>query len=229
MVPVMFFNVVKKSTFMLLMSLMFFSMNSFSANLKVIQEDIRRLLYVEEQTLDLMAIVEVDAFRQSAINKVISIMSVYNKKFSEEDKYAIANVIYEMSIRYNNLDVNLICATITHESARTWRPNVVSPAGALGLMQLMPRTGKFLSKHESIEWTNARQVLFDPVRNIRMGCRYLSMLIEVYHIDGGLAAYNGGSDRAERWLASGRNDEVLFEETRGYIPAILKLYDTYKN
>ena len=72
-------------------------------------------------------------------------------------------------------------------------------------------------------------MLFDPVRNIRMGCRYLSMLIEVYHIDGGLAAYNGGSDRAERWLASGRNDEVLFEETRGYIPAILKLYDTYKN
>jgi soluble lytic murein transglycosylase-like protein len=54
-------------------------------------------------------------------------------------------------------------------------------------------------------------------------------LIENYHLDGGLAAYNGGEYRAAKWLKSGRKNSVLAMETRGYVPAILKLYDNFRN
>lgn len=219
----------KKLAFMIVMALMFMSMLNFSSDIKKMEGDKASVTHLAKKIYDLQFFLKEDSVRTKALEKIDSIISKYNGRLSQKEKYLIANEIYNMSIKYDNLDVDLICATITHESARTWRPTIVSPAGALGLMQIMPHTGSFLSKHESIEWTKPKEVLFNPIYNIRMGCRYLSMLIELYHIDGGLAAYNGGERRAARWLASGRNDEVLFEETRGYVPAVLKLYDTYKN
>ncbi len=98
----------------------------------------------------------------------------------------------------------------------------------MGLMQIMPPTGIFLSENEGIKWTQAEEILYNPIYNIRLGCRYLSSLIEMYQLDGGLAAYNGGPKRAAMWLASGRDDKILYEETRGYIPAILNLYENFR-
>jgi len=207
----------------------FLSMMSFSVHRQRNEAEGVDLESIRNRVRATRRLVEVQQERTRALKKVTHIMSVYNPGMADSLKQRIAAEIYEMSIKYENLDIDLICATITHETALTWRPDIVSPAGALGLMQIMPYTGAFLSKHEGIEWTDARKVLFDPVRNIRMGCRYLSMLIEMYNVDGGLAAYNGGERRAAKWLASGRKDYVLYEETRAYVPAILKLYDTYKN
>jgi len=133
-----------------------------------------------------------------------------------------------MTRKYSNLDVDFICATITHESAKSWEPQIVSKAGALGLMQIMPTTGAFLAVQEGIEWTTSEQVLQDPILNIRLGCRYLSQLVTMYQQDGGLAAYNGGPKRAEIWLASNRDQNTLVAETRNYVPAILKLYDQFR-
>ena len=143
-------------------------------------------------------------------------------------KRTIADEICEATLKYDNLDVDLICATITHESAFTWNPKVVSRAGALGLMQIMPKTGRSLAKREGIEWTTSENVLFNPAVNIRLGTRYLSSLIELYEIDGGLAAYNGGSKRAARWLSKNRASGVLHEETQNYVPAVLSLYEEFQ-
>lgn len=175
------------------------------------------------------SLLKVDSMRRARVSKIKRVINKYNRRLSSEEKYEIANEIYEMSLKYDNLDVNLICATITHESAFTWRKDITSPAGAMGLMQIMPYTGYVLSKNEKINWTTPEDILYDPILNVRMGCRYLSTLIDMYHVDGGLAAYNGGETRAAKWLASGRDDEVLFEETREYVPAILELYNNYKN
>ncbi len=219
----------KKLAFIIVMALMFMSMINFTSDIKKMEEDKANVGHLAKKISDIQSFLKEDSVRTAALEKIDSIMSRYNRRLSQQEKYLIANEIYNMSIKYENLDIDLICATITHESARTWRPTIVSPAGALGLMQIMPNTGNFLSKHEGIKWTKPKEVLFNPIYNIRMGCRYLSMLVELYHIDGGLAAYNGGERRAAKWLANGRNDDVLFEETRGYVPAVLKLYDTYKN
>lgn len=184
---------------------------------------------IESDIQDLRSAVVIDSVRAGHLQKIYNIIDKYNPGLSNGDRFAIADEIYKMSIKYDNLDVDLICATISHESAFTWRSDVVSRAGALGLMQIMPNTGYFLSQHEGIPWTNARDVLFNPIHNIRMGCRYLSSLIDLYQIDGGLAAYNGGQTQAAKWLASGRDNTVLVAETRDYVPAILSLYETYRN
>ena len=95
-------------------------------------------------------------------------------------------------------------------------------------MQVMPETGKFLAKIEGLNWDSAEAVLFNPVYNIRLGSKYLSKLIEMYQVDGGLAAYNGGGRRAEMWLAHNRANGVLFKETQNYVPAVLSLYDEFR-
>jgi len=222
-------NVLRKVLFIMLMSLMFISMINFSAGSDTINARRQEFEKIGRLADQMRATVALDSVRAAAVAKIIRIMRRYNKDQDEQLEYAIANEIYEMSVKYNNLDVDLICATITHESARSWRPDVVSPAGALGLMQIMPHTATLLCKPEGIGWTTAEEVLFDPINNIRMGCRYLSMLIDLYQVDGGLAAYNGGERQAARWLASGRDNDLLYEETRGYVPAVMKLYDTYRN
>ena len=175
------------------------------------------------------SIVSLDNAYQKSIDKITSIVKRYNPKLSTSRREAIAREIYEMSIKYANLDVDLICATITHESARTWDSTIVSEAGAMGLMQIMPKTGAYLAGQEGIPWTTPKEILFNPIYNIQLGCGYLSMLIDSYEVDGGLAAYNGGLKRAEMWLANDRNDRILWEETRNYIPAVLKLYDEFRN
>lgn len=167
--------------------------------------------------------------RQASIDKVVQIISRYNRTMSDSLKYAVAAEIYRMSQKYPNLNVDFICATITHESAKTWDPKVVSRAGALGLMQVMPMTGAFLAVEEGIPWTSAEEVLFDPILNIRLGCRYLNEMVTLYEHDGGLAAYNGGPKRAAMWIANNRDDAILWEETRNYIPAVLKLYEHFRS
>ena len=175
------------------------------------------------------ALAQFNNIYQNNEQKIVTIMNRFNKKMPAAMKQAIADEILEMTLRYSNLDVDLICATITHESARSWNPKVVSKAGAMGLMQIMPRTGKWLAKSEGLKWTSTEAVLFDPIHNIRLGTRYLSKLINAYDLEGGLAAYNGGWKRAKKWLANDKADGILWAETRSYIPYVLKLYDKYKS
>ncbi|MFQ5675317.1 MAG: lytic transglycosylase domain-containing protein [bacterium] len=221
-------ELLKKTTYISLMALLFFSLMSFSHSAKKLEEQDQEIRELSRNIKNYESAMKIDSVRAQAIEKVLGIINRYNRALSDSLKYEIANEIFSMSVKYSNLDINLICATITHESARTWRPDIVSPAGANGLMQIMPHTGRFLSRHEGIPWTSTQEILHNPIYNIRMGCRYLSMLIELYNVDGGLAAYNGGERRAARWLASGRDNEVLYEETRSYVPAVLELYDHYK-
>jgi soluble lytic murein transglycosylase len=202
----------------------------FAFRFVTVTQDQREQIQKLERSLQQMrASINVDTIRQYNIQKVISIIDRYNPNMRAEMKYDIANEIYEMSVKYTNLDVDLICATITHESSRSWDPKVVSHAGAMGLMQIMPTTGMFVSQLEGINWTDPESVLFDPIYNIRLGCRYLSSMIEVYDVDGGLAAYNGGERIAARWIENDRNNAVLWQETRKYIPSVLKLYEEYQN
>lgn len=202
---------------------------SFSYRFFNLDRATERIVDLEQSLNQLRAAIHVDSVRQYYIQKVIDLINRYNLAMPAEEKYAIANEIYEMSVKYENLDVDLICATITHESAFTWRSDIVSRAGAMGLMQIMPATGMFLAESEGINWTSAEDVLYNPIYNIRLGCRYLSALISMYEIEGGLAAYNGGERRAALWLKKGKDDTVLWEETRGYVPAIMKLYQEYTN
>lgn len=171
---------------------------------------------------------KLDSERNASLAKIKNIISRYNQEMNLDLKQQIAEEIFEMSKKYPNLNIDFICATITHESAKTWDPGVTSKVGARGLMQIMPETGAFLAIEEGLEYKSAK-ILYDPIINIRLGCRYLSEMVGMYEKDGGLAAYNSGPRRAEMWLASNRNNRVLYAETRSYIPAVLKLYEEFRS
>jgi len=92
-------------------------------------------------------------------------------------------------------------------------PRIVSKAGAMGLMQVMPVTGMFVANYEGLTWTAPDEILFNPVYNIRLGSRLLSSLIEKYNLEGALIAYNGGEKLAATWLTNGRDSNTLWKET----------------
>jgi soluble lytic murein transglycosylase len=207
---------------------LFVSLVGFSVKFVELTKNQEKIRDLERSLMELKAAMNIDSVRQYNIQKIMRIIDRYNKNMPSNTKYDIANEIYNLSLKYSNLDVDLLCATITHETAMTWDPMITSKAGAMGLMQIMPVTGIFLAAEEGITWTNAEDILYDPIYNLRLGARYLSTLIEMYGLEGGLAAYNGGERRAAMWLASNKAQGILHKETEEYVPSILKLYEDFR-
>lgn len=195
---------------------------------KIDRQQQKQLNNLQRELVLIQLISQMEWERVNQLKKIINVIDYYNQDMDYGLKLKIANEIYQMTKKYSNLEIELICATITHESALTWDPEIVSPANAIGLMQIMPKTGRLLAKEEEIKFNNIEPILFDPISNIRLGCRFLSRLIAAYNIDGGLAAYNGGMKRAETWLQNGRAKGILHEETDKYVPSILKIYKEFR-
>lgn len=128
----------KKGSILAVLVLMFISMLNFSSHVNRSDSDESTFVSIRQNISAFSGVMISDVARANALAKIVGIIEIYNEKMSAQQKRRIANEIYEMSLKYENLDIDLICATITHESALTWRPNVVSPVGAVGLMQIMP-------------------------------------------------------------------------------------------
>ena len=134
-----------------------------------------------------------------------------------------------------DIDPAWVLATIRMESA--FRPGARSPAGALGLMQIMPATGRRIAPAAGVRHTGSRTLL-DPEKNIRLGSAYLRRLLNRLHGHPALvsAAYNAGPHRAERWLAGGEGMEpdlwvefVPYTETRRYVKRVLEYRIVYQH
>lgn len=107
--------------------------------------------------------------------------------------------------------------------------DVRSSAGAIGLMQLMPATGRKVAKSISLPYSGVA-TLTDPEANIRLGTSYLGEMAERFGGNPVLAtaAYNAGPHRVDRWLPeSGSQDariwieNIPFNETRTYVKRVL--------
>jgi soluble lytic murein transglycosylase-like protein len=127
--------------------------------------------------------------------------------FSEEIPFG--KLIYEKSKKYD-VDPALVAAVIEQESR--FRPRAKSPVGARGLMQLMPRTGR---------WMGARN-LYDPEQNVDAGVKYIAYLDKRFKGDLKkiVAAYNGGEGNVMRYRGI-----PPFRETRQYVKKVMKNYD----
>ncbi|MBG0776476.1 MAG: lytic transglycosylase domain-containing protein [Desulfovibrionaceae bacterium] len=107
------------------------------------------------------------------------------------------------------LDHHLVQAVIEVESG--YDSGAVSPAGAEGLMQIMPDTQREVGVNNS----------FDPAENIRGGVRYLRKMYDRFgRWDLALAAYNAGPQQVERYRGV-----PPFQETRYYVSEVLKRYN----
>lgn len=135
--------------------------------------------------------------------------SIRAEFFATEVPYG--ELIYEKAKKYD-VDPALVAAVIEQESR--FRPRAQSHKGAKGLMQLMPRTGR---------WMGARD-LYDPEQNIDAGVKYIKYLNERF--DGDLkktiAAYNGGEGNVMRYRGI-----PPFRETRQYVKKVLRNYDKH--
>ena len=125
-----------------------------------------------------------------------------------------------------------IAATWAYGIARSeslFMRDVRSHAGAIGLMQLMPATGREVAREIKLPYSGLA-TLTNPDDNIRLGTTYLAMMAERY---GGnqiaaTAAYNAGPHRVDRWLPERGGidariwiENIPFNETRAYVKRVL--------
>ncbi len=132
-----------------------------------------------------------------------------------------------------NVESALIYAMILEESR--YRSDAISWAGAIGLMQIMPATGRELARQLNISRFRT-SMLKIPEINIRMGTKYIGYLNSIFEGNAMLVsgAYNGGPGRMSRWLESKKIkdidefvEKITIRETRLHIKKVINSYDNY--
>ena len=146
---------------------------------------------------------------------------------------AEADPLWRHGLRYD-VDPFLALGVMRQESVyRQW---ALSATGAIGLMQVMPRTGSRIAARMG-DPTYSPDVLSDPSTNVRYGCWYLGQLLDRF---GGawplaVASYNGGPHNVSAWLAPFgdqiRMDDFVetmpYAETRDYVKKVTGWYMAY--
>ena len=126
-----------------------------------------------------------------------------------------------------------MCMPSSQESA--FNKDARSPAGAMGLMQLMPKTGLATARKYSIPLGNTK-LLYQPDKNITIGSTYLREVMDQYdkNIILASAAYNAGPHRVDRWLPKEDAQSadswialIPYRETRTYVQRILAYIAIY--
>ena len=135
-----------------------------------------------------------------------------------------------------HVDPFLVAGLIREESLYSAR--VVSPVGAIGLMQLMPATAEQVARQLNLVDSKYEfDQLYDPTHNIQLGAHYLGQLLEEYqgNLMYSVAAYNAGPQTVNRWIAKYGHrppDEFVefigYRETRGYVKRVLGSYRIYR-
>ncbi len=134
----------------------------------------------------------------------------------------------------HGLDPYLVAGLIRQESE--FNPGARSRAGAVGLMQIMPATGRGLARRLGIGKFSTRH-LYRPDISLRLGTFHLREVLDRYQgqLELTLAAYNAGEHRVAEWITWGDFDEpgkfvetIPFTETRGYVQAVIRNAEMYR-
>lgn len=143
--------------------------------------------------------------------------------------------LVQASAARHGLDPNLLLAVMRVESV--YDAEIVSYAGAIGLLQIMPRTGRLIAHQLGLHDFHTDDLL-DPRTNIELAAWYLSSLITRFEgrVPLAIAAYNGGPHNVRRWMEEYGPDMPLdafleripFDQTYRYVRRVLSHYVVYR-
>lgn len=162
----------------------------------------------------------------------------YNENYLDIDNLEVLKILYPLHykdhiIKYSKIyDVDPALAFAVMREESHFKKDIVSHANAIGLMQIIPSTGKFIAQKLKISKYNLR----DPEDNIKMGTYYLKFLERYFkNTQFILSSYNAGQGRTLQWYNTYKkySDELKYElipipETRHYIRKVMKSYYIYK-
>lgn len=138
---------------------------------------------------------------------------------------------YREIVKRSGAPDSLVYAVMRAESG--FDEKAVSPKGAVGLMQLLPETAKFICAREGFPYEEEK--LTDGEYNAKLGCAYLGYLLEKFSVREAIAAYNAGEGRVRAWLddpaysADGVTISVIpFPETERYVKKVMKFRKIYE-
>lgn len=134
------------------------------------------------------------------VEHIVGRLASRRASLSARELRALAETIVREA-RAQGLEPHLVAAVIEVESAGHHR--AVSHVGALGLMQILPETGRELAAKHGVPWSGP-DTLFDPQINVKLGVAYLRELTNRYgDVSIALAAYNWGPGVIDRRLRDG--------------------------
>ncbi len=147
-------------------------------------------------------------------NETEDLLKTLYAESSKQSENLTTNQIINKAAGKYQVDANLIRAIIQQESG--FSPTAVSPKGAMGLMQLMPKTADLLGVKDSM----------NPLENIMGGTHYFKQLMDKYNGDIGrsLAAYNAGTNRVDQ---VGGIPNI--QETRDYVRKVMGFYQQFRS
>ena len=168
------------------------------------------------QLQELTGMISNEVKREYYITKAVKDISKNNSTLDSKSIYEISKTIYEESIRYN-FNPLLITAIIKTES--NYDPKAISDSYAYGLCQVRRFIAPELAENIGIKWDGAEKTLFDPIKNIKIGVYYLSMLNRNFNdLKLAIIAYNQGPYNVQERLT---NNQELPDN---YVDRVLDYY-----
>ena len=168
------------------------------------------------QLQELTGMISNEVKREYYITKAVNDISKNNSNLDSKSIYAISKTIYEESIKYN-FNPLLITAIIKTES--NYDPTAVSDSYAYGLCQVRRFIAPELAENIDIKWDGAEKTLFDPIKNIKIGVYYLSILNRDFNdLRTAVIAYNQGPYAIQEQLT---NNQELSDH---YVNKVLGYY-----
>ena len=143
--------------------------------------------------------------------------------FESSPRYRLVQPLLKEVALAQRIDYELLQALIATESA--FNASAVSPKGAVGLMQIMPDTGRRFGLGDD-RWGPVEYKLTDPKTNIRIGARYLRFLLDMFpgKLELALASYNAGEGAVQK----AGNKIPNFPETQAYVAMVTQIYTALK-
>jgi len=147
---------------------------------------------------------------------------------------AFGGLVARQTAGRERLEPALVLALMREESS--FRPAVSSPAGARGLMQLMPATAAEVARKQGLGGFRT-ELLYEPAVNVRLGVAYLDGLVGRFpgRPAAAIGGYNAGPGAVGRWLAERPGEpedqwieNIPYQETRNYVKRVLRSRQAYQ-